>query len=76
MKNPKATKNNERGNVESAHGEMPMVQVGRDFRMGRFAEWLHGPKGELMLVRTCEEFIGGRWETFISINERGAPEAA
>jgi len=47
----------------------PMIQLSPDFRRARFAEWLRGPYGNMLLVRTCEELIEGRWEFFISIED-------
>jgi hypothetical protein len=50
--------------------ETPMIQVTAEFRRARYAEWLRGPRGNMLLVRTCEELEGGRWEPFISIEDQ------
>ncbi len=49
---------------------VPMIQVTPDFRRGRYAEWLRGPRGSMLLVRTCEELVGRHWEPFVSIEDQ------
>ena len=50
-----------------------MIQVSPDFRRARYGEWLSGPGNHMLLVRTCQELVGGRWESFISIEAESLP---
>ena len=53
----------------TADRPVPMIQATPDFRLARYGEWLRGPRGNFLLMRTCEELVGGRWEGFVSIED-------
>jgi len=48
---------------------VPLIQTGPGLMRARFAEWVSGPNGNFLLVRTYAELTGGRWERFIAIEE-------